>query len=139
MKPTQKLTNSELLSISSGINFLTLESPWDKNLANGQRTLIVKFSRPVLKRPLCDRVADVALAWAKAHPRQWVVTVTAHCSDGKVFYDETIELEAFCKLNELTEAYTYAVSDVTGAVNPNHMLGVSWKAKIKTTAERKKA
>ena len=135
---TGRLTNDELLSINSGINFVVLSSSFDINLAAGGRVLSVRFSRPVLKRPMTPAVADFVLAWVKTHPHHWVVEVTGHYVADKQVYDETVELEAFAKLDWLTEAYKQAIDEVTSAGNYGRLVGVSWKARIKTTAERKK-
>lgn len=135
---TGKLNHHELMSIGSGINFLILESSMDRNLTEGERTLKVRFSRPVLKRPLTERMCSFILEWAKVHPRHWIVEVTGHYRDGNVDYDETVELEAFAKLDWLTEAYKSAIDEVSNAGNPRHLRGVSWKARIKSEAERKK-
>lgn len=135
---TGKLNHAELLSIGSGINFLVLESSMSRNLAEGERTLSVRFSRPVLKRPLTGRMCDFILEWAKMHPRHWIVEVIGHYSDGNVDYDESVELEAYAKLDWLTEAYKEAIDEVSNAGNPRHLRGVSWRARIKSEAERKK-
>jgi hypothetical protein len=139
MKYSPKLSNADLLSIGSGINFLVLESKMDRNLAEGERTLSVRFSRPVLKRPLTPRMCDFILEWAKYHPRHWVVEVTGHYRDGDLHYDETVELEAVAKLDWLTEAYKSAIDEVSNSGNPRHLIGVSWRARIKTSAEKAKA
>jgi hypothetical protein len=134
-----KLTNAELMSIGSGINFLVLESDMRKNLEVGDRVLSVRFSRPVLKRPLTPRMCDFILEWAKTHPRHWVVEVSGHYSDANGGqYIETVELESYAKLDWLTEAYKSAIDEVSNAGNPKYLLGVSWKARIKTSAERAK-
>jgi hypothetical protein len=138
MKYAPKLSNQDLLSIGSGINFLVLESSMARNLAEGERTLSVRFSRPVLKRPLTPRMCDFVLEWAKHHPRHWVVEVTGHYRDGDLHYDETVELEAVAKLDWLTEAYKEAIDEVSSAGNPRHLIGVSWRARIKTEAERRR-
>ena len=138
MKYAPKLSNQDLLSIGSGINFLVLESKLERNLAEGERTLSVRFSRPVLKRPLTRQMCDFILEWAKLHPRHWIVEVTAHYFDGQLHYNDVIELEAIAKLDWLTEAYKQAIDQVSNAGNPKHILGVSWKARIKTTAEKAK-
>jgi hypothetical protein len=135
---TGKLDHYELMSIGSGINFVVLESSMNRNLAEGERTLSVRFSRPVLKRPLTPKMCDFILEWAKVHPRHWVVEVTGHYRDGELHYDETVELEAVAKLDWLTEAYKAAIDEVSSAGNPRHLLGVSWRARIKSEAERKK-
>ena len=137
-KRDAKLTHADLMSIGSGINFVVLESSMSRNLIEGERTLSVRFSRPVLKRPLTPRMCDFILEWAKTHPRHWVVEVTGHYQDGELQYDETVELEAVAKLDWLTEAYKAAIDDVSSAGNPRHLLGVSWRARIKSEAERKK-
>ena len=139
MKRPSKLTNEELLSINSGMNFVVLESRFDRNLVEGDRVLTVRFSRPVLKRPLTSAMCDFILTLAKHHPRHWVVEVTGHYSDGTLHYDETVELESPepVKLDWLTEAYKTALEDVSNAGNPRHLIGCSWRARIKTKAERK--
>lgn len=135
---TGKLSHAELMAIGSGINFVVLESSMSRNLLEGERTLSVRFSRPVLKRPLTPRMCDFILEWAKVHPRHCVVEVTGHYRDGELQYDETVELEAVAKLDWLTEAYKAAIDDVSSAGNPRHLRGVSWRARIKSEAERKK-
>lgn len=139
MKYQPKLTHADMMSIASGMNFLILESDMRRNLQAGDRTLTVRFSRPVLKRPLTPRMCDFVLQWAKTHPRHWIVEVTGHYRDGDLHYDEVVELEAVAKLDWLTEAYKEAINEVSNAGNPRHLIGVSWKARIKTTAERSKA
>ena len=134
---TDKLTYSDMAAISAGLKFLVLESRYDKNLAEGDRVLSVRFSRPVLKRPLTGQMQKFLLEWVKTHPQHWVLEVTAHFDDGNVRYDEIVELEAHAKLDWLTEAHKQAVSDAKGAGNPRHAVGVSWRAWIKTKADRR--
>lgn len=138
---TGKLSNAELIAIDRGIAFLRLEHRSEWGIADGQKHLKVRFAYPVLKRPICNQVADFCLAWAKHHPRFWVVEVTAHYQDGDLHYDETVEIESPepVKLNWLTEAVKSAESDVKAAGNPKHLTGVSWRARIKTKAERGKS
>lgn len=134
---TGRLSNDELLAINSGINFVVLSSSFDANLAAGDRVLSVRFSRPVLKRPMTPKIADFVLAWVKTHPRHWVVEVTGHYTGEKHVYDETVEIQAYAKLDWLTEAYKEAIDQVTNAGAYGRLVGVSWKARIKTTAERR--
>lgn len=136
---TGRLTNDELLSINSGMNFVFLSSSFDINLAAGERVLSVRFSRPVLKRPMTPAVADLVLALVKAHPRHWIVEVTGHYASEKQVYDETVELQSYAKLDWLTEAYKQAIDQVTNAGAYGRLVGVSWTARIKTTAERRQA
>ena len=135
---TGKLSNADLLAIHRGINFLRLEHRSEWGVLDGEKHLRVAFARPILKRPICNRVADFCLALAKHHPRHWVVEITAHYRDGDLHYDETAEIESPepVKLDWLTEAVKSAESDVKAAGNPRHLLGVSWRARIKTKAER---
>lgn len=136
MKQAYKLSNQELIAIEKGINFLRLEHRSEWGIMDGEKHLKVSFARPVLKRPLDSRVADFCLAWAKHHPRHWLVEVTAHFFDGILNYNETIELEAEAKLDWLTDAVKTAMEDVKGSGNPKHLIGTSWKARIKTRAEK---
>lgn len=133
------ISNNDLLAIHKGINFVVLESKWEKNMAEGERTLTVRFSRPVLKTKMTRHHAAVVMEWAKVHPRHWLVEVTGHYANGATVYDETVELEATCKLNDLTEAYKSALSDVYASGNPRHLLGASWRATIKRKALSNKA
>lgn len=82
-------------------------------------------------------ISDFVLDCVKHFPRHWVVTVTGHYSDGKTNYTEEVELESYSKLDWLTESYKTALETVSSAGNPRHLLGCSWRARIKTTAERR--
>ena len=137
MKPHNVLSDADLRSIAAGMNFVVLESKWERNLEAGERMLTVQFSRPVLRRPMTRAISDFVLDCVKHFPRHWVVTVTGHYSDGKTNYTEQVELEAHAKLDWLTEAYKTALEAVSSAGNPKHLLGCSWRARIKTTAERR--
>lgn len=124
---TGKLSNDELIAIDRGMPFLRLEHRSEWGIVDGHKHLKVWFSRPVLKRPVCSKVADFCLALAKHHPRFWVVEVTAHFRDGDLYYDESVEIEASepVKLDWLTEAVKAAENDAKGAGNHRHALGVS--------------
>lgn len=135
---TGKLSNQELLAIERGINFLRLEHRSEWGIMDGQRHLKVTFGRPILRRPVDGRVAEFCLAWAKHHPRHWLVEVAAHFFDGALNYDETVEIEAEAKLDWLTEAVKAAMEEVKTSGNPKHLIGISWKARIKTRAEKNK-
>lgn len=134
---TGKLSNQELLAIERGINFLRLEHRSEWGIMDGQRHLKVSFGRPILRRPVDGRVAEFCLAWAKHHPRHWLVEVAAHFADDKSAYTETVELEAHAKLDWLTEAVQSAMEEVKASGNPRHLIGTSWRARIQTRAEQK--
>jgi hypothetical protein len=143
--PAFKASNDELLKIAAGINHivLTSDSTWTLASEHNEMVLDVRFSKPVLKRPLFKSDKMIALEWAKYHPRFWRLTLTLNMWDEmrQQAYTDTIEIDTpqQCKLDELTEHVRQAWVELESGANPKHIRGRHWTARIIQGHERKGA
>ncbi len=137
-------SNADLLKIAAGINHIVLthDSTWTLATKTNDMVLDVRFTRPILRRPLYKSDKMIALEWAKHHPRFWRLALTLNMWDdlNKQAYTDSIEIDTpqQYKLDELTEHVRQAWAELEAGANPKHIRGRRWTARIIQEHERKR-
>lgn len=140
-----KIPNNELLQIAAGISHIVLEHESLWSLGQGveqDRLLNVRFSRPILKRPLSAQHKKIAVEYAKYRAHHWRVELFLDCvaDDGTKYIEQgEIETKEPAKIDDLNELVRQEWDDMTAAVNPKHIRGRRWRATIIKGHERRRA
>lgn len=137
-----KIPNHELLQIAAGISHIVLEHQSIWSLGEGleqDKILSVRFSRPILRRPLTVAHKRIAVEYAKYRAHYWRVELFLDCvaDDGQT-YVETSEIvtQVPAKLDDLNELVNAQWGELAAAVNPKHIRGRRWRATIVKGYER---
>lgn len=140
-----KIPNHELLQIASGISHIVLEHESIWSLGAGcmeDKILSVKFSKPILRRPLTLHHKKIAVEYAKYRAHFWRVELFLDCvaDDGTAYVEqgEIVTTEP-AKLDDLNEFFQAQWDELESAVNQKHIRGKRWKATIVKGHERKGA
>lgn len=140
-----KIPNNELMQIAAGISHIVLEheSLWSLSSAAAEdKMLNVRFSRPILKRPLSLSHKKIAVEYAKYLARHWRIELFLDCvaDDGKPYIEEAeIVTESPAKMDDLNEYIAAQWLEMENAVNPKHIRGKRWRATIVKGYQRKGA
>lgn len=140
-----KIPNHELLQIAAGISHIVLEHESLWSLGEGleqDRILSVRFSKPILKRPLSAHHKRIAVEYAKYRAHFWKVELFLDCvaDDGTTYIEQgEIVTKEPAKLDDLNDLVNDEWADMMAAVNPKHIRGRRWRATIIKGHERRQA
>lgn len=131
-----KIPDRELLQIAAGISHIVLEHRSLWSLADGlgeDKMLSVRFSRPILKRPLTLDHKRIAVEYAKYRAHIWRVELWLDClsDDGQTYVEASeIVTQTPAKLDDLNSLVEQEWQDLAESVNPRHIRGRRWRATI---------
>lgn len=138
-----KIPNHELLQIASGISHIVLEHESLWSLHEGftdDKILSVRFTKPILKRPMTLRDKTLAVEYAKYRAHYWRVELFLDCvaDDGSKYVEQSeIVTQEPAKLDDLNDLVKSTWDELTASVNPKHIRGRRWVARIIKGHERK--
>lgn len=137
-----KITNHELLQIASGISHIVLEHESLWSLQEGftdDKILSVRFTKPILKRQMTLRDKTLAVEYAKYRAHYWRVELFLDCvaDDGSKYVEQSeIVTQEPAKLDDLNDFVKSTWDELTASVNPKHIRGRRWVARIIKGHER---